>query len=297
MSSEVASESTSTSGSAQRWANPYARAATESIQNTYNGFQPTLQNAVGNTQALGNQLSGQYSSGQAGAAAGQQYYGDVLAGKYLSGNPEMDAMIAKMQGSVGDRVNSNFALSGRYGSGAHTGVLANELAGAESQMRYNDYNSQMGRMDNAAAQVGQNNNQNASLALGAQGQLATMPWAGMTAYSGALGNLFNGGTQRSVSYAPNPIWGAIGSGLGAAAAFASDMRLKKNVVVIGLRPDGLTEIEWTYRFDPTESRYRGVDAAEVKIKRPEAHIENFDGKGHSGVNYAKLGTPMVKVAA
>ncbi len=297
MGAQKSSESSSTSGSAQKWANPYAIGATRSIQGTYDSFQPALQGAVANTQELGSQIGGQFNAGQAQAAQGQQYYGDVLSGKYLNSNPQMGAMISRMQGDVSNGVNSSFNLAGRYGSDAHASGLARELANAESQMLYNDYNSQMGRMDNAAAQVGQQNNQAASLALGAQGQVATMPWAGMSAYSGALGNLFNGGTQKSVSYAPNPIWGAIGSGLGAAAAFASDIRLKKDIVTIGPRPDGLTEIEWTYRFDPTESRYRGVDAAEVAIKRPEAHIANFDGKGHSGVNYALLGTPMVKVAA
>lgn len=291
MSATKSSESSSTSGSAQGWANPYAKAAARSIQGTYDGFQPALQGAVAGTQGLAGDLTGQYSAGQTQAAQGSQYYGDVLSGKYLNGNPEMDAMIAKMQGSVGDRVNSQMNLGGRYGSGAHTGVLASELANAESQMRYNDYNSQMGRMDNAAAAVGQQNNQNASLALGAQGQVATMPWAGMSAYSGSMGNLFNGGTQKSVSYAPNPIWGAIGAGLGAAAtAYASDRRLKKDIAKVGER-DGLGIYEWVYRFDPTNTRVRGVMADEVKIVRPDAYIENYRD-GYAGVNYAALGMTL-----
>lgn len=78
-------------------------------------------------------------------AAAKGYYGDVLGGKYLGQD-------APGFGSVLDRVrngvNANFALGGRYGSGAHSAAVAQGLGSVLNDA----YQAERSRMD-AAAQV------------------------------------------------------------------------------------------------------------------------------------------------
>lgn len=81
--------------------------------------------------------------------AGLDYYGDVLGGKYLNSNPHLGAIINDTNRSVADGVNSEFSLAGRYGSGAHTGVLTDRLAANESKLRYGDYAQERAYMDSA----------------------------------------------------------------------------------------------------------------------------------------------------
>ena len=126
---------------------------------------------------------------------------------------------------------------------------------------------------------------------------AELPYTGANNLANSLGSLFSGGTEKSKSKGASPVWGAVGAGLGAAGALAgSDRRLKKNIVEVGALPNGLKVYDFRYRNDPDEVTYRGVMADEVKDKVPEAYIENFNGSGHAGVNYALVGMPLLKVA-
>lgn len=289
MGSSRSSESYSESGSGQRWLRNDVRRGIGNVESSFARYQPYTDRAVANTEGLGRNMGAQYDAGSALTAQGQQYQSDVLSGRYLGqGNPHLEGMIGQMRGGVTDNVNSQFSLGGRYGSGAHVGSLTRELSNAENQMRFNDYNQERGRMDQAASAAAGQNIAQGQLALGAQNQNMTAPYAGMSAYASSLGNLFNGGTQRSVTYAPSPIWGMIGTGMSAAATAFSDRRLKRDIVEIGKRSDGLTVFEWTYRHDPEARRYQGFMADQVKEIYPEAHIANYNGTEYSGVNYAKI---------
>lgn len=298
MGAQKSSESTSYSGSGQKWANPFALRGVNASFDTFRGAQPNLDRAVSSTGNIRDQMEARFGSSAATNGQAQGYLGDVLSGKFMNSNPYLNDVISASRSGIQDGVNSNFAGAGRYGSGAHEGVMARELGNMESGMRMSDYNSQMSRMDQAAGMAMQGNQADGSQALAANGMAAELPYTGTNNLSQQLAALFNGGNSRSVSYAPNPIWGAIGAGLGAAGmAAGSDRRLKKDIVELGIRPDGLTAFEWTYRHDPDQARYQGVMADEVKVKRPEAYIENYNGTGYAGVNYAALGTPMQRVPA
>lgn len=73
----------------------------------------------------------------------QDYYGDVLSGKYLTRDaPGFDSVI----GAATDAVNANKFTSGRLGSGAHTAALAREVGGLEFQ----NYARERGIQDAAA---------------------------------------------------------------------------------------------------------------------------------------------------
>ena len=280
--------SQSTSGSAQAWAQPYASAAAGQVANVFNQNQPALQQVTNEQrQAVINPLMSQFqnTTGPANQASG--YYGDVLSGKYLNGNPYMGQITTNLNRNIADQVNSQFEGAGRYGSDAYAGTLARETGAADANLAYNNYNDQMNRMGQAAqGATGANIGTEQALAA-ALGQNAALPYTGTQAYAGSLGQLMNGGT--SVSYSPNTIWGAIGAGLGAAGAVAmhSDRRIKTKIKKVGEFEDGLGIYEFEYRNTPGVT-FKGVMADETRELRPHAYIHDLNGSGFAGVDYSAL---------
>lgn len=205
--------SKSESGSAQKWAQPFAKSAAGDVASVYNMNQPGLQAMAGQVQGMVPELMQRFNAGNPLLKAAQGYNSDILSGKYMSGNPYLEAALAKARGNVTNTVNSQFGSAGRYGSGAHTGVLTEQLANAENSARMADYNAQMGRMDQAAqgaAGLAQADYIGLPEILQTAGAGATMPYVGTTAYTNALGNLFNGGTQKQ-SAGIGGLLGGIGS--------------------------------------------------------------------------------------
>jgi hypothetical protein len=279
--------SQSTSGSAQTWAQPFASAAAGQVANTFNQNQPALQDLTNQQrQQVVDPLINQFQNTQGPANQASGYYSDVLNGKYLNGNPYMGQVQANTNRGIADQVNSQFEDAGRYGSDAYAGTLARETGAADANLNYSNYNDEMNRMGQAAGGATAANIGTEQALAGAVGQNAALPYTGTQAYAGSLGQLMNGGT--SVQYQPNPIWGAIGSGLGAAGAVFSDRRLKAKIKKVGEFEDGLGIYEFAYRSDPSQM-FKGVMADEVKELRPQAYVPNYRGSGFDGVNYAALG--------
>lgn len=74
-------------------------------------------------------------------------------GDMLNGNPYLDRMIARGAEDIGSQTNLLAGSAGRYGSGAHTGVLAREIGDMANTMRYNDFNTQQGRQMDAIGSI------------------------------------------------------------------------------------------------------------------------------------------------
>lgn len=283
------SKSTSRTGSAQTWARPFAKTAATEAQGVFNANQGTNQMLASSVSGLVPGLVDKYNAGNAAVDGATSHVSDLLSGKYLSGNPQLEAIIGKVRGGVTDQVNSQFSAAGRYGSGGHTGVLADSLSEAEAGLRYNDYNTQSGRMDAAAAQapaLAQADYAGLAELLQTAGVGAELPYAGLEAYSGALANLFNGGYSKDKQSALGQVAGAVGSGLGAAASAGafSDRRLKTAIRKIGEYADGLGKYEWRYIWGgPVQS---GVMAEEVAQLRPWAL--GAEVGGFKTVHYALL---------
>ncbi len=73
----------------------------------------------------------------------ESYTNDVLAGKYLNADaPGMDTILRKAK----DTANANYALGGRYGSGAHDKAIAE----ATGSILYDNYARERATQDNAA---------------------------------------------------------------------------------------------------------------------------------------------------
>jgi len=288
-------KSTSYSGSADPAFKPYAIAGAKTARDIFEQNQPSLNALTSNVTGLVPGLTSMFNTPNAGVTAAQGYNTDVLGGKYMQGNPYLDAVLGKTRSSVMDAVNSNFSMAGRYGSGAHTGVMTSELANAENAARMQDYNTQMGRMDQQAAlapTLSQANYIGLPEVLQTTQAGAELPYTGMNNYAQQIGTLFNGGTQTQKG--PSGLGSFLGSAMTAAAMAASDPRLKTNVERIGELDDGLGVYRWTYNEPPfaemaawmPEGEHVGVMADEVAKLRPWALGPEIGG--YMTVDYSAL---------
>lgn len=93
------------------------------------------------------------ADGQAGAG----YFRDVAAGKYLDKNPYLDSIINSTMDDVSNRVNARFGASGvGFGNSTdHSGLLSRELATASNNLRGQAYETERGRMGEAAGMLGE----------------------------------------------------------------------------------------------------------------------------------------------
>lgn len=63
--------------------------------------------------------------------------------------PEFQNVLSRVQGDTRDQVNLGASAAGRYGSGMHTGVLADRVGDVTSRMLTDEYGRQLGRQDAA----------------------------------------------------------------------------------------------------------------------------------------------------
>jgi len=281
------STSQSYSGSSNPAFQPIALGAAGNVQSVFNQAQPGLQQLTNtNNQTVVPGLTGQFQTGLAGANQASGYNSDVVSGKYMNGNPYIQSILSQLNSQIRDNVGSQFEGAGRYGSGAFADLLSKNIGNADANVLYGNYSDEMARRDAAAGALQQGSLGDTAGLLQALQQGSTMPYAGSESLANSLGALFSGGQDKSKQTGTNPIWGALGAGLGAAGSiFAgkSDRRLKSNIVKVGELEDGLG----VYEYDLDGTRQRGVMADEVEKLRPWAFIPNF-WNGFDGVAYGLL---------
>ena len=102
-------------------------------------------------------------------------------------------------------------------------------------------------------------------------------------------------TEKPVDYATYASYAITAAQI--ASLFLSDPETKKNVELVGTRPDGLNEYEWEYKKkyqnDPFagEGRMRGLMANEVEKLYPEAVVRH-PTKDVKMINYGLLSRGM-----
>jgi hypothetical protein len=236
---------------------PYAQ---QSIQGM-NAMQNAAQGAQGafnqNFQNVGNAV------GQGGLNDLQRQSVERLQpfarGDLLNGNPHLESMIQRGANDIGSQANLLAGAAGRYGSGAHTSVLAREIGDMANTMRYNDFNTQQGRQMDAIGSIfnagqqqfgnqmqGTNAMMNAYMGMMAPGEtmqgiganyedLATRtmndqlrifnetqnaPWAALERLNAvASGAGTLGNTQQTTAQGPSRLTSALGGALGGATLF------------------------------------------------------------------------------
>lgn len=95
-------------------------------------------------------LGGLIDGTKAGYGVANQQLMDTASGGMMGGNPYLDQVLATSRQRAADGVNQQFAGAGRYGSGAHTGVLGDRLGAIETNARMQNYNTERSNQLNAA---------------------------------------------------------------------------------------------------------------------------------------------------
>ena len=260
----------------------------EQSQAVFDQQQPTLNKYAGMQMDTYGRLA---PGAEAGIMGAQGLVNDTIGGKFLSGNPYLDAVLGRTRENVSDAVASEFMGAGRYGSGYNQAILARELADAENNARMQDYSRERAYQNDAIGQA-------QSLMGGSQGLLnnaAELPWIGVGALNGNVRNASSGYGTTTTKQSGGLLGSLmqLGGQLGGAAIMASDAALKTNIEKVGEYPDGLGIYEWDYLpiegqiadFMP-EGRQRGVMADEVADLRPWALGPVIDG--YATVNYEVL---------
>lgn len=283
---------TNTSGPSTQ-ALPFLTSASGAVQGAYDANQPNL-TAIGSglSDAFKAKLAEIQGGGDPTVAAARGYTGDVLGGKYLGeSNPYTSDIINTTNNDITDRINAIFSRSGQTGSSRQIGELGKQLSANESALRYNDYNTERGRMDSAVGSAaGLQGIDNADLAtlLGLGSTAAETPYLGAKFLSQGLGGLW-GNAQTNTQTTQQS--GGLGQALlnaaaqvGSAAIMASDRRLKRDIVKVGEFKDGLGL--YRYRYVGSNDLHRGVMADEVARLRPWALGPTVNG--YASVDYGAI---------
>ncbi|VEJ45289.1 tail fiber domain-containing protein [Bartonella vinsonii] len=270
-----------------------------------------------------------------GLATGQnatsQNLKNMASGQQIGNNPYFDEALQNTLNKATNSINSSLAGAGRYGSGAHTGVLANELGGIATQALSQQYNQDVNNMMNANSlidQANQNQLAGANNFFQGQGQANLNALAGgsvldanhqrqldeerqkweqqnnldwdqlskLLAAGGAVAGNYGTQTGQRTTFTPPPRpnpWEIVGNVGTILGTFAglSDRRAKENIVQVGQR-DGHKLYEYNYKGHP--ERYLGVMAQDVLKSKPEA-VFLHKATGFLHVDYGKLGFEMERV--
>lgn len=332
------------------WATPlFTQSATEA-QNLYNSGSGgnTYQ---GSTVAplSGTTLSGINQLAQAGAnwdtsgsrpifqqigaaAAGPSYSEQNLAGIAAGqDNPYFEDALKGQLDKTAAQVQSQFSGTGRYGSGANTGALADSLGNIRSSALSNQWNANIanmlaanGQMDsNRLAGLGQAQTAAQSIA-GLDQQQFTNRLAGANATVQA-GNMLDTQAQQQLAdsiaqwYAnDNQDWTRLGllqaAAAGSAGNYGTQVQTARQPIGIGGILSGLGGLKssdarlkdnivpvgyrnghvvWEFTYKGSVERFRGVMAQFVLDMQPEAVVTGADG--FYAVDYDMIGFPMERV--
>ena len=180
-------------------ANIFQRASTGGYQNE---AMPMARNMLGGADF--GEVMGRTRNMLGGANFDEvlDYTRATARGDMLGSNPYLQGAIDRAIDPVKDKIQSQFAMSGRYGSGANQDVLAKSLGDVASNIAYGDYQRERQNQLNAQQQLGnlaQQQFANQSGAIGALGNLQQQQFANQSGALGALGNLSQADIQRRLA--------------------------------------------------------------------------------------------------
>ena len=306
-----------------------------SVVNPYNPAQKNLKDILGQARTLAhngtftpsfsdNTTTGLSALGQFGAApsdavralqpvvhgTGQGFQTglgtlqNIAGGGLIGGNDFLNSALKNADQTTADSVNAQFSAAGRYGSGAHTTALTDQIGRMNTQALAGQYNTDHDNQQQAAGLLTGQGIQGAGLApsidaaqanhiqtqiAAGQGQdqnaaatrlapyMAAQAEAGLTNPIAALGrtgretsNTTGTGTEtgtKSQVQQSNPLTQGLGLGISALSLF-SDEKVKENIREVGKTNDGQKIYSYNYKGSPTPTM--GLMAQEVEKKHPHA---------------------------
>lgn len=217
------SESVSKSGTAMKWAKAIARPYAEQLVEFGNADQDRVEGLAGQ---VGGTLPGMLAKfgNNAGVQAAGGYLTDVLGGKYLNGNPHLDAMMARNADDITSRVGAAYGSRGSFGGTAWQQALGKSISDSNIGLMYQNYGDEMGRMGQAASMapgIAQAEYTGLPEILQAAGVTAELPYTAMNNTANNLGIMFNGSKNKSTQTQTGAglgasILGGVASGFGSA---------------------------------------------------------------------------------
>lgn len=186
-------------------------------------------------------------------------------------NFDFGALTDLTRSQVLPQLNSQFSASGRSGSGAHQGAVAQGLSRGLAQNMLQANQQRLG----AAGLSNQIGTQ--------QGLLPQQLLGNYANIAQGIGGLGGSTTQRAAS--SSPFQQAAGIGLGLAGLF-SDERVKKDIKKVGKTDGGLGVFTYKYKGDPSKVTHMGVMAQEAAKKTPSAVFKST--MGPLAVDYSQV---------
>ncbi|WP_074381600.1 tail fiber domain-containing protein [Bartonella doshiae] len=255
---------------------------------------------------------------------------NMAKGNWIGGNNKFNAALQNALNTTSEAINQAMSGAGRYGSGAHTKVLADELGALATNATAQQYNQDVKNMMNANQMIdrssydqvnaantyyqGQNNAQNNALKGGLIQDMyrqnvldaERQKWTEQDSQGwNKLQQLLQIGTQAAGNYGtkvgktttmPSVTQDPLRDlqqlvGLVGGVLSLSDVRAKENIVPMG-KKKGYSLYAFNYKGNP--QRYCGVLAQEVLHLKPDAVYVNAKTK-LLHVDYGKIGLHMEKI--
>lgn len=256
----------------------------------------------------------------------------MAKGNWIGSNSKFNTALQNTLNRTSDAINQSMSGAGRYGSGAHTGVLADELGALATNAAAQQYNQDINNMMNANQMIdrsqydqvnaanayyqGQSNVQGNALKGGMIQDInrqnildaERQKWSEKDNQDwNRLGRLLQVGTQAAGNYGTtsgkstiipsvtkDPLRDAQQVlGLVGGILGLCDVRAKENIIPVG-KKKGYPLYTFNYKGNP--QRYRGVLAQDVLRVKPEAVFVNAKTK-LLHVDYDKIGLKMEKIPA
>lgn len=204
----------------------------------------------------------------------------IAQGKEMQNNPYLQGVIDRGSQDIANTANLMASGAGRYGSDSHAQVLGKNIGDFAGNLRFNDFNNQLGRRDAAIQSVA---------GLGGAGQANRMSAIGNLADLGTQQrqNLLNGTQQLSDAYGlrKSPFQDMLG--VGSAYENKNSQLLQDQSRIFNEKKNAQTApLEWLAKL---ASQFQGGSST-TNYQQPNNAFGNGIGGLLSG--YSLTGTPL-----
>jgi hypothetical protein len=130
---------------------PQLEAMAGNVNSAYNSAAPKITGITDQLSTLVPGILDRYTNGDPNVSAASSYNADVLSGKYLTGNPYLETMVAQAGNDARNQTAAALGVRGLNGGSAFGDIISRNVTEAGNTLRFNNYNVERGRMDSAAS--------------------------------------------------------------------------------------------------------------------------------------------------
>ncbi len=201
---------------------PQLEAMAGNVNSAYQSQAPKINAITDQLSTLVPGILERYTQGDPNVSAASSYNADVLSGKYLTGNPYLETMVMQAGNDARNQTAAALGVRGLNGGSAFGDIISRNVTEAGNTLRFNNYNTERGRMDSAAA-LAPSLAAAQYLPIDIATQIATAQGIPLQAASGAAaatGGLLGAYTNSQTKQGMNLFQSLLGAGANAAGAIA-----------------------------------------------------------------------------